>query len=96
MNKAQQLTLGQIFRHATDRTHLAAALDGEGEWGCFMVKILIFLVGLSTLSFSLDSVDTLHAQHKELFLGIDLFCLLFFTIGNACHDNIIHHHLVAN
>ena len=81
LHSNNSLTLSELFAHTSERSYVQSVLEGEGEWGYFLVKVLILLVGLSTLSFSLDSVESLHEEYHDLFLGIDIFCLLFFTFG---------------
>ena len=85
----QLLTLHEIFASTTERRYLSSVLDGEGECGLFLVKVLILLVGLSTLSFSLDSVEELHEKYHDFFLGIDVFCLFFFTFGEYYLSTIL-------
>ena len=59
---------------------ISNALNGNGPWGSLVVKILIFLVLISTLSFTLSTVPELYAEYSSFFTGIEYFCTILFTI----------------
>mmetsp|Transcript_21568 Transcript_21568/g.31362 ORF Transcript_21568/g.31362 Transcript_21568/m.31362 type:complete len:1172 (-) Transcript_21568:211-3726(-) len=62
------------------KSDIAKTLDGKGEWGPFLVQILVFLVLISTLSFAVSTVDSLTPTYDPLFSGIECFCVIVFTI----------------
>ena len=61
-------------------SELALTLDGGGVWGPTFVKMIVFLVFLSTVSFALSTEDSWYERNSALFTGIEYFCVIIFTV----------------
>ena len=54
------------------RETLRKALDGKGDSGPYVLRLIVFFVLLSTVSFALDTVEDLHNEYRDLFHSLNV------------------------
>lgn len=62
------------------RQEIQSTLNGKGRLGTFVVRIIIIAVVLSTLTFSLSTVDSIDKELGWLFVSVEFFAVVLFTV----------------
>eukprot|EP00605_Chrysophyceae_sp_TOSAG23-4_P002983 GSChrysophyteH1.ASY1.ANO1.3286.1 assembled CDS len=62
------------------RETLRKALDGKGDSGPYVVRLIVFFVLLSTVSFALDTVEDLHNEYEAPLTFCEAAATLVFSI----------------
>lgn len=63
-----------------EREEIEEALEGKGEWGQLVVKVLVFLVLLSTFTFAIGTMEGINEDYEPLLNGVESFCVIVFTV----------------
>jgi hypothetical protein len=60
--------------------NVARGLDGKGPAGPMVVRVMVFLVAISTLAFALSTINELNEQYGDMFTFVEAASVLIFTI----------------
>ena len=61
-------------------------LNGKGRLGAFVVRIITIAVVLSTLTFSLSTVDSISMHFGWIFQSVESFAVILFTVEIYIED----------